>query len=51
MDVKCSGCFQITTVFSHATTQVVCQSCSQVLANSTGGKVRLQSGCSFRQKA
>ena len=31
MDVKCPGCFTITTVFSHANTVVVCQGCSQVL--------------------
>jgi len=31
MDVKCSGCMQITTVFSHAQTIVMCPSCSQKL--------------------
>ncbi|PWN23684.1 putative 40S ribosomal protein S27 [Microstroma glucosiphilum] len=51
MDVKCPGCFAITTVFSHAHTVVLCGSCSQVLAQPTGGKARLTEGCSFRRKA
>ncbi|EFQ88323.1 hypothetical protein PTT_15845 [Pyrenophora teres f. teres 0-1] len=50
MDVKCPGCFTITTVFSHANTVVVCQGCSQVLCQPTGGKARLTEGCSFRRK-
>ena len=50
MDVKCPGCFQISVVFTHATSQVVCQSCAQVLATSTGGKAKLAPGCSFRMK-
>merc|ERR1712124_230118 len=31
MDVKCPGCFSITTVFSNAQTVVLCGSCSTVL--------------------
>merc|ERR1712096_420064 len=31
MDVKCPGCYKITTVFSHAQTVVLCVSCSTVL--------------------
>eukprot|EP00462_Mataza_sp_D1_P004435 CAMPEP_0175100766 /NCGR_PEP_ID=MMETSP0086_2-20121207/7330_1 /TAXON_ID=136419 /ORGANISM="Unknown Unknown, Strain D1" /LENGTH=84 /DNA_ID=CAMNT_0016375035 /DNA_START=57 /DNA_END=311 /DNA_ORIENTATION=+ len=50
MDVKCPGCFQITTMFSHAATVVFCASCSQVLCQPTGGKARLTEGCSFRKK-
>eukprot|EP01039_Chlorochromonas_danica_P011050 gene11046-12306_t len=50
MDVKCPGCFHITTVFSHAQTVVVCTSCSSVLSTPTGGKCRLTEGCSFRKK-
>ena len=50
MDVKCPGCFAITTVFSHAQTVVVCSSCAQVLCQPTGGKGRLTEGCSFRRK-
>jgi len=50
MDVKCSGCMQITTVFSHAQTIVMCPSCSQKLCEPTGGIARLTEGCSFRRK-
>ncbi|CAD0027142.1 unnamed protein product [Aureobasidium pullulans] len=50
MDVKCPGCFTITTVFSHAQTVVVCAGCSQVLCQPTGGKARLTEGCSFRRE-
>uniref|UniRef100_A0A2K6EXV9 40S ribosomal protein S27 n=1 Tax=Propithecus coquereli TaxID=379532 RepID=A0A2K6EXV9_PROCO len=31
MDVKCPGCYKITTVFSHAQTVVLCVGCSTVL--------------------
>ncbi|KAI1319065.1 hypothetical protein EDD11_004954 [Mortierella claussenii] len=41
MDVKCPGCVQITTVFSHAQTVVMCSSCANVLAQPTGGITRL----------
>ena len=50
MDVKCPGCFNITTVFSHAQSVVLCGSCSTVLCQPTGGKARLTEGCSFRKK-
>ncbi|KIK05557.1 hypothetical protein K443DRAFT_675114 [Laccaria amethystina LaAM-08-1] len=50
MDVKCPGCFAITTVFSHAQTVVICASCTSVLCQPTGGKARLTEGCSFRRK-
>ncbi|KDQ12784.1 hypothetical protein BOTBODRAFT_189045 [Botryobasidium botryosum FD-172 SS1] len=50
MDVKCPGCFAITTVFSHAQTVVICGSCSTVLCQPTGGKARLTEGSSFRRK-
>jgi len=50
MDVKCPGCFQINTVFSHASTVVFCGACSTVLCQPTGGKARLTEGCSFRRK-
>merc|ERR1712037_576830 len=51
MDVKCPGCYRITTVFSHAQTVVVCSGCSTVLCQSTGGRARLTEGCSFRRKS
>ncbi|XP_036075241.1 40S ribosomal protein S27-like [Rousettus aegyptiacus] len=50
MDVKCPGCYNITTVFSHAQTVVSCVGCSTVLCQPTGGKVRLTEGYPFRRK-
>jgi small subunit ribosomal protein S27e len=50
MDVKCPGCFKITTVFSHAHTVVLCTQCNQVLCQPSGGKTRLTEGCRFRKK-
>merc|ERR1711937_665882 len=50
MDVKCPGCFNITAVFSHAQTVVMCTSCNTTLCQPTGGKARLTEGCSFRRK-
>ena len=50
MDVKCSGCYKITTVFSHAQTVVRCDGCSQVLCTPSGGKARISEGCSIRRK-
>uniref|UniRef100_A0A6I8P5W7 40S ribosomal protein S27 n=1 Tax=Ornithorhynchus anatinus TaxID=9258 RepID=A0A6I8P5W7_ORNAN len=46
MDVKCPGCYKITTVFSHAQTVVLCVGCSTVLCQPTGGKARLTEGTS-----
>ncbi|OBZ82401.1 40S ribosomal protein S27-2 [Choanephora cucurbitarum] len=51
MDVKCPGCLNISTVFSHAQTVVLCSSCGTVLCQPTGGRARLTEGCSFRRKA
>lgn len=51
MDVKCPGCYKITTVFSHAKTVVLCGGCSTVLCQPTGGKARLTEGCAFKKKA
>ncbi|XP_057244100.1 40S ribosomal protein S27-like, partial [Malurus melanocephalus] len=45
-----TGCYKITTVFSHAQTVVLCVGCSTVLCQPTGGKARLTEGCSFRRK-
>jgi len=50
MDVKCPGCYEITTVFSHAQTVVVCGSCNTVLCQPTGGRARLTEGCKLRRK-
>ncbi|KAG6422466.1 hypothetical protein SASPL_119038 [Salvia splendens] len=50
MDVKCPGCFNIMTVFSHSTTVVMCSNCQMVLCQPTGGRARLTEGCSYRLK-
>lgn len=50
MDVKCPGCYVISTIFSHAQMAVECNGCSTILCTSTGGKARLTEGCSFRRK-
>ncbi|KAH6804707.1 ribosomal protein S27 [Perilla frutescens var. frutescens] len=42
MDVKCQGCFNITTVFSHSQTVVVRGNCQTVLCQPTGGVPGLQ---------
>lgn len=44
---QCPGCFNITTVFSHAQTVVLCGSCSTVLCQPTGGRCRLTEGAPF----
>ncbi|KAK1329125.1 hypothetical protein QTO34_011304 [Cnephaeus nilssonii] len=49
MDVKCPGCYKITTVFSHAQTVVLCVGCSTVLCQPTGGKARLTEGKCFNR--
>ncbi|KFZ61098.1 40S ribosomal protein S27-like, partial [Podiceps cristatus] len=43
MDVKCPGCYKITTVFSQCSV-VLCVGCSTVLCQPTGGKARLTEG-------
>ena len=50
MDVKCPGCFHITTVFSHAQTVVLCTGCATILSQPKGGRCKLTDGCSFRRK-
>jgi len=51
MDVKCVGCLNVQTVFSHAQTVVLCNNCNTILCQPTGGKARLTVGCSFRRKS
>lgn len=50
MDLKCPGCYQITTVFSHAQTVVLCAGCSTVLCTPTGGLCKISEGCYKRRK-
>lgn len=47
MDVKCPGCYKITTVFSHAQGVVVCTGCSTILCQPTGGRAKLTEGNFF----
>uniref|UniRef100_A0AAZ3S8R7 40S ribosomal protein S27-like n=1 Tax=Oncorhynchus tshawytscha TaxID=74940 RepID=A0AAZ3S8R7_ONCTS len=49
MDVKCPGCYKITTVFSHAQTVVLCRMLHSPVSTYRG-KARLTEGCSFRRK-
>lgn len=44
MDVKCPGCYKITTVFSHAQGVVLCAGCSTILCQPTGGRAKLTEG-------
>ncbi|KAM8932995.1 small ribosomal subunit protein eS27-like [Lycaon pictus] len=50
MDVKCLGCYKITTIFSCAQTVILCVDCPTGLCQPMGGKARLTEGCSFRRK-
>mmetsp|Transcript_17533 Transcript_17533/g.16755 ORF Transcript_17533/g.16755 Transcript_17533/m.16755 type:complete len:83 (+) Transcript_17533:26-274(+) len=50
MDVKCPQCYNITTIFSHAQTAVVCDGCGQVLCTPTGGMCKLKLGTAWRRK-
>ena len=52
MDVRCPQCKCITVVYSHASSQVVCNSnkCGRLLSKPTGGKARLVHGCLYRRK-
>ena len=50
LDVKCKGCLNITTVFSHADSLVTCGDCGEVICIPTGGKVKLPEGVEFRVK-
>lgn len=45
-----TGCYKITTVFSHAQTVVLCVGCSTVLCQPTGGKARLTEGTQCVQR-
>ncbi|XP_072633811.1 small ribosomal subunit protein eS27-like [Canis lupus baileyi] len=50
MDVKCLGCYKITTIFSCTQTVILCVDCPTGLCQPMGGKARLTEGCSFRRK-
>ncbi|XP_036916785.1 40S ribosomal protein S27-like [Sturnira hondurensis] len=50
MDVKCPGCFKITTIISRTQTVLLCVACPTVLCQPTRGKSKADKGCSFRRK-
>lgn len=50
MDVKCSSCSNVTTVFSHSQTQIDCNKCKRVLGKPSGGKLKLGQGTQFKVK-
>ena len=39
--VKCHECEEEQTVYSHSTTQVICNSCGNILSKSTGSKAKI----------
>ncbi|KAF9430608.1 40S ribosomal protein S27 [Entomortierella beljakovae] len=41
LDIKCSSCQAISPLFSHADTVASCPRCNIVLAQPTGGRIRL----------
>jgi len=51
MDVRCGGCDEIATVFSHAQVVVACNNCKNILSKPTGGKCKLTEGSAFKVKA
>ncbi|CAE7945139.1 RPS27A, partial [Symbiodinium necroappetens] len=46
MDVKCPGCLQITTVFSHAQTVVLCGNCNVMVLALSNVTLVLRCCCS-----
>ncbi|TQD74167.1 hypothetical protein C1H46_040304 [Malus baccata] len=52
MDVKCQGCFNITTMFSPSQTVVVCGNYQTVLCQPTGGRdsCKAHRGFLFREE-
>lgn len=52
LDIECSNCGTITTVFSHANAIVVCpkEDCGWVLTRPTGGKASVQVTHRYRVK-
>lgn len=42
LKVKCSGCGNEQTIFSNASKSVKCLACNNILAESTGGRVKLR---------
>ena len=49
IDIKCSGCKKVNHTFTHAQSVIRCKFCSEVLANPTGGKLKIRDGCHIRK--
>ena len=49
LDIRCSVSGEIVTVFSHSQTSVQ-SSCGNILCTTTGGRVKLNAGNSYRRK-
>mmetsp|Transcript_112537 Transcript_112537/g.157825 ORF Transcript_112537/g.157825 Transcript_112537/m.157825 type:complete len:81 (+) Transcript_112537:130-372(+) len=50
MDVKCNNCKEISQIFSHAQSVIMCEGCNTVLCRPTGGKVKLSVGTAYKVK-
>ena len=50
LDVRCSNCHNISTLFSHSQTSVTCPTCGHILCTTSGGKAKLSVGASWRRK-
>jgi ribosomal protein S27E len=50
LDVRCSQCLNISTLFSHSQTSVTCTTCGQILCTTSGGRAKLTTGSSYRRK-
>ena len=48
--IKCGECEEEQVVFSHITTEVICNSCGNVLAMTTGSKSRIHGKISDTSK-
>jgi small subunit ribosomal protein S27e len=50
LDVRCSNCHNISTLFSHSQTSFACPTCGNILCTTSGGKAKLTVGSSWRRK-
>ena len=50
MEVKCPGCYTISTIFSHAQSVITYPGCDAIMAKPFGGRCKLVLGCSYRRK-
>jgi small subunit ribosomal protein S27e len=50
VSLRCPGCMNLTTAFSHANVPVTCADCALALAFPTGGRIRLADGVDMRTR-